>query len=299
MNFIDRPFMRRNVTACDATPNVRVGFGDLSDRCVWCSCRPPAAVNCPRLIDCLEALRHDFIHSDVPSRSPGWKRVLDCLLLFLSMPAWLPLMGIIALAIKCTSKGPVLFKQTRVGFRGTRFTCLKFRTMKSDASPVVHETHLKSLIGSDDVMTKMDSEDERLIGIGRLLRASGLDEIPQFVNVLRGEMSLVGPRPCTEYEYALHSAWQKQRFHVPPGLTGLWQVSGKNSTSFTQMICLDLYYARNCSLAVDLRIMSRTIGVLLRQTGNCFPKKQAVFRPKSLSFRKSVTRHAQVIDESV
>jgi exopolysaccharide production protein ExoY len=175
-------------------------------------------------------------------------------------------MAMIALLIKCTGKGPVFFRQQRIGFQGKRFACLKFRTMKADADAVVHQEHLKNLISSNRPMVKMDAlGDARLIPGGKLLRSSGLDELPQLLNVLRGEMSIVGPRPCTPFEFDHYEDWHRKRFNVLPGLTGLWQVSGKNKTTFRQMVLLDLFYAMNARPMLDLRIMLKTLGVLFSQ----------------------------------
>src|SRR5262249_16481691 len=155
---------------------------------------------------------------------------------FLMIAAW----------IKIASPGPVFFRQERVGYRGKRFMCLKFRSMKADADDGLHKDYLKQLMRSKTAMTKMDVKgDSRLIPFGAVLRASGLDELPQLINVLRGEMSLVGPRPCIPYEYEEYLPWQKERFETLPGLTGLWQVSGKNRTTFNEMISLDIAYVRN------------------------------------------------------
>jgi lipopolysaccharide/colanic/teichoic acid biosynthesis glycosyltransferase len=119
----------------------------------------------------------------------------------------------------------------------------------------------------DCPMTKLDAAgDPRLIAGGRFLRASGLDELPQIFNVLRGEMSLVGPRPCLPHEFARYGAWQQERVNALPGLTGFWQVNGKNKTSFSEMIAMDIFYARNMSLGLDLRIILKTIPALIEQT---------------------------------
>jgi lipopolysaccharide/colanic/teichoic acid biosynthesis glycosyltransferase len=164
------------------------------------------------------------------------------------------------------SDGPVLFKQERIGYRGRSFMCLKFRTMVVGADNRVHREHLKGLIGSNSPMTKMDLHgDERLIPLGLLLRVTGLDELPQIINVLRGEMSLVGPRPCLRYEYDQYLPWQKERFNALPGLTGLWQVSGKNRTTFDEMMHLDIRYGRSQSLWLDMKIILKTIPALIIQ----------------------------------
>jgi lipopolysaccharide/colanic/teichoic acid biosynthesis glycosyltransferase len=175
-------------------------------------------------------------------------------------------MLIVAVIVKVGSGGPALFRQQRVGVRGRRFTCLKFRTMAREADTSVHEGYCQRLIDSDLPMEKLDAQgDRRLIPFGRQLRACGLDELPQVVNVIRGEMSLVGPRPCLPCEYEKHLPWQKERFNTLPGLTGLWQVSGKNTTTFNEMIRLDLRYNQEKSLWLDLKIMFRTVPALAAQ----------------------------------
>jgi lipopolysaccharide/colanic/teichoic acid biosynthesis glycosyltransferase len=197
---------------------------------------------------------------------PRWKRNLDVLLMLVAFPVLLPLMMLIGLLIRMVSAGPVLFKQERVGFLGRRFLCYKFRTMHVNSDTGIHQGHLNHLMNSDAPMIKMDSHgDPRIIPLGRLLRSSGLDELPQLINVLFGEMSLVGPRPCVPYEYEKYLPWQRERFNTVPGLTGLWQVSGKNKTTFTKMIQLDIRYARSKTLWLDLKIILKTIPTLLAQ----------------------------------
>ena len=197
---------------------------------------------------------------------PRWKRVLDVTLVLLALPLLLPLMIGIAVIIWIVSDGPILFRQERVGLRGARFMCFKFRTMIPGNNMAVHRGHLDNLIGSDQPMVKMDLKgDPRIIPLGVPLRATGLDELPQIINVLRGEMSLVGPRPCVAYEYEKYLPWQKERFNALPGLTGLWQVSGKNRTTFDEMIHLDIDYTRRQSLWFDLKIIFKTIPALIVQ----------------------------------
>ncbi|HTS19749.1 MAG TPA: sugar transferase [Verrucomicrobiae bacterium] len=209
------------------------------------------------------------------ARVPRWKRVVDVICILLASPVLVPVMAIISILIKLGSKGPVLFRQERIGHLGQRFTCLKFRTMVVHADTSVHEGHCARLIDSDLPMVKMDSHgDSRVIPFGRQLRATGLDELPQIINVLRGEMSLVGPRPCLACEYDRHLDWQRERFNTLPGLTGLWQVSGKNSTTFNQMIRLDLQYDRNKSVWLDLSIMMRTIPALVMQVREMRSRKE-------------------------
>jgi lipopolysaccharide/colanic/teichoic acid biosynthesis glycosyltransferase len=194
------------------------------------------------------------------------KRTLDTALILLALPFLVPLALLVALFIRSGSRGPVLFRQERVGYRGRRFTCFKFRTMFVNADTTSHQGHLHQLMNSNTPMMKMDAKgDPRIIPFGRLLRASGLDELPQLINVLRGEMSLVGPRPCLPYEYDNYLPWQKERFGTVPGLTGLWQVSGKNKTTFVEMIQLDIKYAKAKTLWWDLKIILMTIPALIIQ----------------------------------
>ncbi len=197
---------------------------------------------------------------------PSWKRTLDIICVVLSLPVWLPIMIAISVWIKLVSSGPILFRQERVGYRGKSFEILKFRTMKANAETLSHERHLEGLIQADCPMAKLDaSGDPRIIRGGRLLRATGLDELPQLFNVLRGEMTLVGPRPCTPNEFRRYQSWQQARANVAPGLTGYWQVNGKNKTTFTEMIDLDIFYAKNMSLRLDLAILLRTVPAIFGQ----------------------------------
>jgi len=197
---------------------------------------------------------------------PRWKRCLDLACIALALPLWLPLMLLVALGIKLLSPGPVLYRQERVGHRGRRFLCLKFRSMRVNAETQTHERYLEHLMQSDSPMTKLDAAgDPRLIPCGRILRATGLDELPQILNVIRGEMSLVGPRPCTPKESESYDTRQQERFDAPPGLTGYWQVNGKNETTFSAMIEMDIHYARHMSPGMDLWIMLKTIPVIARE----------------------------------
>jgi len=197
---------------------------------------------------------------------PSWKRVLDVTCILLSLPAWLPVVILIAVWIKFASPGPILYRQERVGYRGRRFMLFKFRTMKVNVETESHERHLEQLINDNRPMTKLDaSGDPRIIRGGRLLRAMGLDELPQLFNVLSGEMSLVGPRPCTPNEFQRYQPWQKARVNAPPGLTGYWQVNGKNKTTFTEMINMDIFYSKNMSLWLDVAIMARTLPAIVAQ----------------------------------
>ena len=209
-----------------------------------------------------------------PFGAPVWKRALDCGLILLAAPVLLPLMVLIAALVRLVSSGPIFFRQERIGFRGSRFMCLKFRTMFVGVDTAVHRGHLNDLMTSNAPMVKMDSHgDPRLIPFGLWLRSSGLDELPQIINVLRGEMSLVGPRPCIAYEYEKYTEEQKERFNTLPGLTGWWQVSGKNRTTFTEMIQLDIDYARRKSLWFDIKIIFKTLPAILAQIRDVLARK--------------------------
>ncbi len=209
---------------------------------------PPAEVESPR-----------------PPAIPTWKRAVDVLLIVLLAPILIPVMIATALAIKLLSEGPVLFRQTRIGYGCRQFELLKFRTMKVDADSRVHDEHLDKLIQTQAPMTKLDHQDPRLIPGGRWLRATGLDELPQLLNVLNGTMSFVGPRPCVPTEFVWYSPGQRSRFNGLPGLTGLWQVSGKNRLSFPEMIRLDECYIATVSPILDLKILLKTPWAILSQ----------------------------------
>ena len=197
---------------------------------------------------------------------PKWKRFIDLAMVTLLFPVWLPIMTLVALWVAVTSPGPIFYQQPRIGFKGRRFMLIKFRTMKVNAETHIHEAYLEHLIVSDRPMIKLDSTgDPRLILGGKFLRATGLDELPQIFNVLKGEMSLVGPRPCTVGEFERYAPEQRARVNSLPGLTGLWQVNGKNRTTFRQMIEMDIFYSRNISLSLDLKIILRTLPAIVGQ----------------------------------
>ena len=197
---------------------------------------------------------------------PVWKRALDIACILVFSPLLIPLGFLLAAIIKLVSPGPAIFRQERIGYMGRRFVFFKFRTMRVAADTGIHQVHLNRLMTSDSVLVKLDSAgDPRLIPGGKLLRATGLDELPQILNVLRGEMSLVGPRPCVEYEYEQFSPWQRQRFKTLPGLTGLWQVNGKNQTTFSGMVDLDISYVEKKSPWLDLKILLKTIPAICIQ----------------------------------
>lgn len=204
------------------------------------------------------------------------KRFLDAgvglFVLILGFPFFLAL----ALLIKLTSKGPVLFKQKRIGENGKPFSFYKFRTMRVDADDSLHRKFTQDFIRGQMSQTNLDgngatlyklTRDPRITPVGSFLRRTSLDELPQFINILRGEMTLVGPRPPVPYEYDCYEDWHKMRLAVKPGLTGLWQVSGRSSVSFHEMVMLDLHYIENWSLRMDLNIILATIPVMFAGTG--------------------------------
>ena len=206
----------------------------------------------------------EVLKSILAKKLPVWKRVMDIVGSIAGIILFSPLLLLTCVYIKIVSPGPVLFKQKRVGYKGELFTFLKFRTMKIDNDHGEHKNHLKSLINSDVPMEKLDSgRDPRIIPGGKVIRKACLDEFPQLINVLRGEMSLVGPRPCIPYEAQEYLCWHTHRFDIVPGITGLWQVSGKNKLTFKQMIRLDISYANNMSIWLDLKILLLTGPVVI------------------------------------
>lgn len=205
----------------------------------------------------------DLPHRRWVLRLPAWKRPLDLVvalgLMLLTLPVWV----LAALLIKLTSRGPVFYRQERLGLGMKPFQMYKFRTMRANADPKQHQQHVEQLQRQGRALEKLDvDKDDRITAVGRYLRLSSLDELPQLLNVLRGEMSMVGPRPCIAYEVASYKPWYFHRFECLPGLTGLWQVSGKNRLTADQMMRLDIRYARTQSLRGDLGIMWRTPRVI-------------------------------------
>ena len=212
------------------------------------------------------ALPSNFTREELAAALPKWKRFIDLAVVALLFPVWLPIMTLVALWVAVTSPGPIFYRQPRIGFKGRRFMLVKFRTMKVNAETHIHEAYLEHLIVSDRPMIKLDATgDPRLILGGKFLRATGLDELPQIFNVMKGEMSLVGPRPCTVLEFERYAPEQRARVNALPGLTGLWQVNGKNRTTFRQMIEMDIFYSRNISLSLDIKIILRTLPAIVAQ----------------------------------
>jgi exopolysaccharide biosynthesis polyprenyl glycosylphosphotransferase len=198
----------------------------------------------------------------------GWnlavKRAIDVILSGLSLALLSPLMLIIAVLVKLESPGPAVFRQTRIGRGGRKFTVYKFRTMREGAEQ--EQDALRDLNEAQGALFKI-REDPRCTALGKFLRRRSLDELPQLYNVLRGEMSIVGPRPQLAGEVEQYQPWHKKRLETWPGLTGLWQVSGRSDLSFDDMVLLDIYYVENWSLLLDLRIALKTIPTLILGTG--------------------------------
>lgn len=212
---------------------------------------------------------------------PAWKRLFDLSLIFATCIVWLPLMLLVMLLVRLSSPGPIFYRQERVGFHGRRFMVFKFRSMTVNADTASHETHFEKLMGTNAPMTKLDAfGDSRILPYGKMLRATGLDELPQLFNIIRGEMSLVGPRPCTPKEFSCYRPWQRERVNALPGLTGYWQVSGKNRTTFNEMIDMDIFYGKNMSLWLDLKIVLKTIPALIDQVA-ALPRKPRYQAPIS------------------
>lgn len=196
------------------------------------------------------------------------KRAMDIVVSLMVLVLCSPLFAAIALAIKLTSKGPILFRQERVGQYGLPFAFLKFRSMKCGSDPDIHREYIKQFISGKvrpgrasnggDAVYKIQN-DPRVTWVGKFLRKTSLDELPQFINVLRGEMSLVGPRPPIPYELEVYQIWHRRRvLEVKPGITGLWQVNGRSRTTFDEMVRLDLRYAKIWSPWLDIKILLQT-----------------------------------------
>jgi lipopolysaccharide/colanic/teichoic acid biosynthesis glycosyltransferase len=211
-----------------------------------------------------------------PAAASRMKRTMDLVisvaLLTLTAPIWLA----IAVAIKASSPGPVLFRQERIGLNGQPFTMLKFRSMRDGVSAEAHRSFVQGMIRppSADAHAVADgkavyklSSDARTTPVGRFLRRTSLDELPQLINVVRGEMSLVGPRPPLRYEVDNYEPWQHARLSVRPGMTGVWQVSDRYHLPYYEMCRLDVEYVRSWSLARDLQILLRTPAAMISRDG--------------------------------
>lgn len=194
------------------------------------------------------------------------KRVYDIIISLTVIIVFLPIWLLIVFLIKITSKGPVLYYATVVGFREKKFTMYKFRSMYYKSSINSHRNLVTEMILQNKPTEKLKS-DNRITFIGKILRKLSIDEFPQFINVLKGNMSIVGPRPCLPYEYEVMDKWHRGRFKINPGITGLWQIKGRNEVRFNDQIALDLYYIEHRSLRLDFEILLKTIPVLVLGKG--------------------------------
>jgi lipopolysaccharide/colanic/teichoic acid biosynthesis glycosyltransferase len=203
----------------------------------------------------------------VTHRNPAYlvtKRFLDLLLVVLFMPLLLPVFAVCVVAIRLDSRGPATFTQLRTGRNGRRFRMYKFRTMVKNAEEMKASLQHLSVVPWPDFKVP---NDPRITRVGRFLRATSLDELPQLINVLKGDMSLVGPRP-TSMGLDKYDLWHTRRLDVRPGLTGLWQIQGRNTTTFDERLRLDDQYIRTMSLSTDVRILVHTVGSMLGSKGH-------------------------------
>jgi len=202
------------------------------------------------------------------------QRSLDILFALTLILLLSPILIGVALAVRLESRGPAFFRQRRVGYREKEFTLFKFRSMRVDADPQGHQEYVTALIkgegqnpnGGRENLYKL-AVDNRITGVGRWIRRWSLDELPQLFNVVRGDMTLVGPRPAIPYEVAEYPSWYRERFSVKPGLTGYWQVSGRSERTYEEMVRLDIEYAQRRSLGLDLSILAKTPWVVLSRKG--------------------------------
>ena len=210
--------------------------------------------------------RHSWVFNKI-------KHVLDALFALPIALLLLPLFLVLGIAIKLNSKGPIFYQTTAIGKNSKEFKMFKFRSMRVEEDVGIHKEYVTKLIkgeinqeGKEDQVFKI-TDDPRITSIGKFIRKFSIDELPQIINVLKGDMSFVGPRPCLPYEYKLYQDWQKKRFSIRPGITGLWQVTGRSTVTFKEMILLDQYYIYNRSLLMDVNIIYETIFVVLGKYG--------------------------------
>ncbi|MFO7568594.1 MAG: sugar transferase [Smithellaceae bacterium] len=230
-------------------------------------------------VACDEGTFNVCLYPDVIQRRPGRrislavKKMMDVAGSAIGLVFLTPLFLAIAAAIKATSRGPVFYRQERVGLNGKTFNMLKFRTMKTNCDSAQHQNYVKKFI-CDQKNAAVEPgvyklmNDSRITMVGRILRRTSLDELPQLINVLKGDMSLVGPRPPIPYECELYDLWHRRRLlSCMPGITGLWQVAGRSRTTFDEMVRLDLKYIREWSLWLDMKILFRTPGAVVNGSG--------------------------------
>jgi lipopolysaccharide/colanic/teichoic acid biosynthesis glycosyltransferase len=269
------PSERRNRTQPSSAPDSRnvVRFKGFALRpmnvCVSYASSVPVAVSLA------EVFFWDLDYSLLIKRT--LKRAMDIVGAIIGLVCFLPVMTVVGVLIKLTSPGPILFKQCRLGYEGQRFTFLKFRSMQHNCNDTLHQAYVKKLIEgknteinngtANDPFYKI-TNDPRITPMGRFIRKTSIDELPQFWNVLRGEMSLMGPRPAIPYELEKYQNWHFRRIlEVKPGITGLWQVSGRSRTTFNEMVRLDIHYATHRSLGMDIKIICKTVGAVFHAEG--------------------------------
>ena len=197
------------------------------------------------------------------------KRASDISIIFICMPLLIPLFSLIALAIKLESRGPVFFKQKRAGIDCIPFYCYKFRSMSENADESLHREHVKKFAaGKLDTKNNVKlTNDPRVTQVGKFLRSTSLDELPQLINVIKGEMSLVGPRPLPLYEVEEFRIWHNERFLALPGITGAWQVHGRSQVTFDDQLRMDICYIRNWSIWLDIQLLAQTIPAVIIAKG--------------------------------
>jgi len=224
-------------------------------------------------MDGTEFLLSDLRNPAVANSSLLFKRLMDVLIALGLIVLFGPLMLLIMAGIRISSPGPIFYWQTRIGKKGKPFSMLKFRSMQVKNDPDLHRAYVQKLIheniqpGAPGKSNLKMLGDPRITGLGKYLRKFSLDELPQFFNVLRGEMSMVGPRPSLPYEYEVYKEWHEQRLMVLPGITGLWQAMARNTVSFDDMVRIDIQYIQSMNLWLDLKIMFLTPVVMIRGKG--------------------------------
>jgi lipopolysaccharide/colanic/teichoic acid biosynthesis glycosyltransferase len=207
--------------------------------------------------------------------APEWgeKRILDIILSSIALVILSPLFLVVAMGIKLSSRGPVIFRQERIGKKGRPFNFCKFRSMHMGSSGSRHKEYVQDFIKkknqckNDDIRVYKITDDPRIFKFGKFIRKTSIDEFPQFFNVIKGNMSLVGPRPCLSYEWSCYEEWHKNRLKILPGCTGIWQALGRSSVTFEEMVILDLYYISNMTLWLDLKIILQTFPVIFLGKG--------------------------------
>jgi exopolysaccharide biosynthesis polyprenyl glycosylphosphotransferase len=218
----------------------------------------------------------DIVTVDHPQRIVyrAAKRALDLTIASALLLVLLPVLLVCVILVWRSSPGPILFRQSRVGLHGHEFTFLKFRSMRTDADPEIHRQYVAQFINGQAIQQEHEHglvykllDDPRITKAGHWLRRTSLDELPQLINVLRGEMSLVGPRPPIPYELEHYRPEHYRRLAIKPGITGLWQVNGRSATTFEEMVELDVRYINEASLLTDLKILAKTIPAVISKSG--------------------------------